>query len=404
MRIAIYSEVYTPDKNGVATHTRTLKDGLERLGHEALVVAADKHTRRHAIDRDNVLRCPARGMRRVYGFGLSAPVSMRRLDLAHLFGPDVIHMQSEFSMGISGIIASRKLNLPLIYTVHTMYDDTYIHYVVPRPLVGVAKKVLYRYLRYLTDTATAVIVPSNRAQQFLLEDIQADARKFHCIPNAVDWQRFDPSQLTEAERAGLHSRLGTSPQRRTAVFVGRLGKEKGLDVLLAWWAQQMKMEDNWQLVLVGGGPEADSLRAMANDLGIAAQVAFAGTVEHAEVRKYLALSDVFVTASLTENNSISMLEAMASGLMVLQRYDEGTADQIAVGINGDFFENSAQMAEKLRAMGCLSEAEMALQKQRVRASVKCLDTREMVKKTLAVYHEAIATHQGDLELEMARTS
>lgn len=404
MRIALYSEVFTPDTNGVATHMKTLKDGLEKAGHDVLVVTADKHARRHRIGGDNVLRCPAIRLKRVYGFGIGMPASRRRFELAQAFAPDIIHIQSEFSIGLSGVIAARKLNLPLVYTVHTMYDDAYVQYVVPRPFVRIAKRLLYKHVRCLARRATAVIVPSKRARRFLREDIRAEGDAFIPIPNAIAWHSFDPNRFSATDKAQLCNRLHTSPAKRTAVYVGRLGKEKSMDVLLAWWAEAMKPEDNWQLVIVGDGPEAENLRAQAETLGIASMVAFAGAVENEEVGRYLAIGDVFMTASLSENNSISMLEAMASGLMVLERYDEGTADQIAVGINGDFFADSSQMGEKLRKAGALDDKALIEQKRRVRDSVKHLDTAEMVQKTLGAYRKAIAAHQQKPELELAHAS
>lgn len=389
MRIAIYSEVYTPDKNGVATHTKTLKDGLERAGHDVLVVTADKGVRHHFVDGDSVLRCPAAGMKKVYGFGISSPISPKRLKLLQAFAPDIIHIQSEFSIGLSGVIAARKLGRPLVYTVHTIYDDAYVRYVIPKPFAGTAKKLLFRYINFLTRRADAVIAPSGRARQFLLDDIQADEGKFHRIPNAIDWLAFDPLRVSAADKAALRRRIGASPAGKTAIYIGRLGREKSLDVLLEWWAQSMKPEDSWRLVVVGDGPEARPLREQVHASGIASMVTFTGAVKNEEVLNYLAIGDVFITASQSENNSISMLEAMASSLMVLQRYDAGTADQIQVGTNGDFFESSAQMAEKLRCVGALSEAELVAQRKRVRESVRRLDTREMVRKMQAVYETMV---------------
>lgn len=408
MRIAIYSEVYVPDKNGVATHTKTLKDGLERAGHEVLVVTADKDAKRHCVDENHVLRCPAVSLKRVYGFGIAMPISPKRFRAVQAFDPDIIHVQSEFSIGLSGFSAARRLKVPLLYTVHTMYDDTYVQYIVPRPLAPAAKRLLFAYMRHLTRRADALILPSNRARQFLKGDIKADEEKFCAIPNAIDWQAFDPARFSARDILMLRSQLGIPSACNTAVYVGRLGKEKSLDVLLAWWAEAIRPEDGWQLVIVGGGPEAEALQALAGTLGIASMVCFAGAVEHEKVKRYLAIGDVFITASLSENNSISMLEAMASGLMVLQRYDEGTADQIQLGVNGGFFRDSLEMAQRLRHVGSLNADGLLAQKRRVRGSVRHLDTQEMIRRTLAAYRRVnLAPQLGpdqESEPEMVRPS
>lgn len=393
MRVAIFSEVYVPDKNGVATHTKTLKDGLERAGHEVLVVTADKHARVHHIDENNILRCPAMRLKRVYGFGISAPISARRFAMVRAFAPDIIHIQSEFSVGLSGVMIARALNVPLIYTVHTMYDETYVNYIVPVPWVKAATKALYRYINSLSRTATRIITPSHKAKRFMVNDVKTGESKFAVISNAIDWQSFDPDQFTAAEKQALHRQLGTSPDKRTAVFVGRLGREKSIDVLLRFWAGKMKPHDNWQLLIIGGGPEKEKLQRLAESLGIARMVTFTGPVESAEIKKYLSIGDVFMTASLTENNSMSLLEAMAAGLTVLERYDAETADQILLGINGYFFSDSAEMDRRLREIGALSDEELERQKKKVRDSVRCLDTQAMVEKVYSVYNESIPCAQ-----------
>ena len=113
MRIALFTETYPPQINGVATHVKSLKDGLEQLGHQVLIVTADINTRRHYL-KDNILHCPALEMKRLYGYGLSSPVDIRRLRIIQNFQPDVIHIHNEFSIGLFGVAAARILKLPRV--------------------------------------------------------------------------------------------------------------------------------------------------------------------------------------------------------------------------------------------------------------------------------------------------
>ncbi len=124
MKIALFTETYLYDINGVVSHVKTLREGLLEKGHEVLVVTADKHCKRHYLEEnDNVLHCPAIEMKNLYGLGMAAPYSFKRLQLVEEFDPDVIHIHHEFGIGLSGIVAAKLQRKPLVYTLHTMYDQ-----------------------------------------------------------------------------------------------------------------------------------------------------------------------------------------------------------------------------------------------------------------------------------------
>ncbi len=137
MRIALFTETYLPYINGVVTHVKLLREGLEKLGHTVLVVTSDPNTHHHYIE-DGVLHCPAVKLKKIYGYGLASPYSHTRTKLLEEFHPDIIHIHTEFSMGISGIHIAHKLKVPLVYTLHTMYDD-YVYYVAPKHLSKLAR-------------------------------------------------------------------------------------------------------------------------------------------------------------------------------------------------------------------------------------------------------------------------
>ena len=100
MKVALFAETYLPYINGVVTHIKLLKEGLEKLGHEVLVVTADPDTHRHYI-QNGVLHCPAKAFKRFYDYGIAMPLSHKRLKMIEDFDPDIIHLHPEFSIGIS---------------------------------------------------------------------------------------------------------------------------------------------------------------------------------------------------------------------------------------------------------------------------------------------------------------
>ncbi len=391
MKVAIFTEAYTPHINGVVTHIKILKEGLEALGHEVLVVAADSATHKHYI-KDGVLHCPAHKLKhRLNGFDASTPVSMTRLHMVSKFNPDIIHVHNEFGVGLSGIAIAKILKVPLVYTLHTMYDD-YIYYVAPRPLVGITRKISHQYFKMFAKNANAITGPSVKCEEFLHN--AGVKQTVNVIPNSVELDAFSPDKITAQERHDLREKLGVPQDATLACFVGRLGKEKSIDDLINFWHQEIKKEEPFYLMIVGDGPERDALHQQVKELDMEDRIIMTGRIEHPDLPPYLLISDIYVTASLSEMNSISMLEGMAAGLPVLQRLDEKNKNQIHEGENGYLFNTAAEMAALLRNYRNLSPEEREKLQITTRQSVKSSGAENLANYMLAIYH-GIAGHKKD---------
>lgn len=387
MRIALFTETYLPHINGVVTHVKSLRDGLEAMGHTVLIVTADSKTRKHYI-KDNILYCPAhKASNRFYGFDLATPVSRTRLRFLRDFHPDIIHVHNEFGMGLSGVYIAKILRVPLVYTLHTMYDE-YIYYIAPAPLVGVATKLSHRYVRFFAKSANAVTGPSQKCQVYIRDETGVD-RQVNVIPNPVELDAFSPENITEEDKRAFRKKYGIRPDETIVIFVGRLGREKSVDVLLDYWKQEITPEDNLRLVIIGEGTELPNLKEQAKRLGIEDTVLFTGRVEHADLPPYVISGDIYVTASLSDTNSISMLEGMAAGLPVLQRYDELNQDQVRDGVNGFVFHNAAEMAAELRRVRAMSEEELRVLKASVRQSVRNSGAQNLANYICDVYNRIL---------------
>lgn len=389
MKIALFTETYLPDINGVSTHLYTLKTGLEQLGHQVLVVTASKETKTHYM-KNGILYCPSIEAKRFYGFGVASPVSLRRFRMIDEFAPDVIHVHHEFGVGLSGIRYALSRRKPILYTLHTMYD-MYVHYVARGMFSGVALRFSRRYERYLASRATAVASPSRKGELYF-HRIGVRNKPFYLIPNSADMSEFDPNCVTEQEKYALKDSLGIGREKTVACFVGRLGQEKSVDVLLDYWAHALKEEQDLHLLIIGSGPDKEKLKIQATQLGIQDRVTFTGRIEHADIPAYFAMCDVYITASLSEMNSISMLEGMASGLPTIQRFDEPNKEQIIEGVNGKFFQTAKEMGEHLRYVASLSPEEKADLKQQVRSSIIDRDMQGLAANLLTIYSEVAAHH------------
>lgn len=385
MRVALFTETYYPSVNGVAAHVKTLKNGLEKLGHEVLVVTADKHCKHHYIEEE-VLHCPATEVKRFYGFGVAPPISHKRQRMIAKFNPDIIHIHHEFGIGLSGLMAARTLKKPLVYTLHTVYDQ-YIYYIAPRLFIRAATKISHKYERFIAQAATVLTGPSQKCDEYFKRiGVHKDV---NLIPNSADLDAFNPKKIAAEEKTAFKKKYNIPEDKMLVTFVGRLGKEKSVDVLLEFWASTITREDNLHLVIIGEGPDKASLELLATGLKIDDMVTFTGLIKHENMPVCFAACDVYATASLSEMNSISMLEGMASGLPVLQRYDELNADQISSGVNGYLFHTAEEMAAKLREIAALDPEQLAELKQKVISTVESRGASELAAYMLGVYQKAI---------------
>ena len=382
MRIAIFTETYLPQINGVVTHIKILKEGLEALGHTVLIVTADSKAHTHYL-KDNVLHCPAHNLKRIYNLDLASPVSRTRLKYLREFRPDIIHVHNEFSIGLSGMAIAKILKVPLVYTLHTMYDD-YIYYIAPKPLIPLTKKLSHRYFRMFPQNAAVVTGHSKKCQEYTYE-IGSD-KKVEVIPNPVELDAFAPQTSTPQQRAQIREQYHIPQDATVACFVGRLGREKSVDVLLRFWAQEMKPQDNMRLLIIGDGPEKEPLEQLAQQLGITDTVIFTGKVLHPDLPPYIHTCDIYVTASLSDTNSISMLEGMAGGLPVLQLYDELNADQVTDGVNGYMFRDAAEMGQRLRQIRDMEPEELQKLKTSVIQSVKNSGAQTLANYIQTIYY------------------
>jgi 1,2-diacylglycerol 3-alpha-glucosyltransferase len=267
-----------------------------------------------------------------------------------------------------------------------MYDQ-YIYYIAPRIFLKAATKFSHQYERFIARNATELTGPSQKCSEYFKKI--GVKKELNLIPNSADLESFNPDTVTSGQIAAVRERYNIPEDRMVACFVGRLGQEKSVDVLLEYWAKTVSPEDGLHLMIVGDGPDKKALELLAEGLGIADTVTFTGLVRHDDMPAYFCMCDLYATASLSEMNSISMLEGMATGLTVLQRYDELNADQIQQGENGFLYTTMEEFGAKLRELRALSPEELAQRKARVSQSVISRGSTELAGYMLGVYEKAI---------------
>lgn len=383
MRIALFTETYTPYINGGVVHVRLLKKGLEALGHEVLVVTASPKVTRHVL-KDGVLYCPALEMKKVYSYGLASPISLSRLKLIADFNPDIVHIHNEFGVGLFGLNAAKKLGIPSVYTVHTMYDD-YTHYVI-KGFSGAVDSFMSSYLKLLARYSTAIIGPSEKVVAFLRRH-GVDRRVF-VIDNCPDVEALSPANADYDQALEIRKKYGIPADAKVLTLFCRIAPEKSIDVLIDYFAKEFGGDKSYYLLIIGEGTSREDLMLRAKSLGLSDRIVFTGAVLNADIPPYIHAANAFVTASTSEMFSISMLEAQSAGLPAFVRHDPYNDSQIKEGVNGFVYRDSDEFGAQIRAYFAKTPEEIREFSKGVVDSVSGYGVKELAEKVLEVYRYA----------------
>lgn len=387
MKIAIFTETYLPYINGIVTHIRLLKEGLERLGHAVLIVTADPTAKHHRVE-NGILHCPAHTIKRIYGYGIASPVSANRLRYLYRFKPDIIHIHNEFGVGFFGMQAAGILNIPMAYTIHTMYDD-YLHYVAPSGMIFVLNKTISIYLKELAKRSIIVIGPSVKVQEFCQH--HGIRKNIRIIRNCPDLHAFNPDQARMERVETLKKTYGISSDTKVLITVCRVAAEKSIDVLIDYFARCFKKDPDYKMIIVGNGPALVSLKEQAERLHLSGKVLFTGAVPNEDVPDYCHMADLFVSASLTEIYSISMLEGLAASLPAVILRDIVNKGQIEPGVNGFIFDDAAGFEQCIRGYFAMPSSERERLKASTLGSVSSYGSMELAAEVTDVYRSAQKT-------------
>ena len=339
MKILITSDWYSPAVNGVVTSVKNLRRGLEERGHEVRILTLSQTTRSWEEDGVTYIGSVAAGL--VYpGARLRTALAGKYVRELVDWHPDVVHSQCEFSTFFLARRIAEELNTPLVHTYHTVYED-YTHYFSPSVRFG--KKAAAVFSRWAAAQTDCMIVPTGKVR-LLLQSYGVD-RPVFVVPSGIDLGRFrqepDPWRM-----AVLRSSLDIPPENLVLVSVGRLAEEKNLDELLALRAELGNAPVT--LLLVGDGPDRVRLEGAAAGLGLTApDVVFAGMVPAEQVADWYQLGDLFVSASTSETQGLTYVEALAAGVPVLCRADPCLEGVIREGENGWTYRDSAEFQRKL---------------------------------------------------------
>lgn len=331
MKILITTDWYKPVINGVVTSVESLVKGLGMAGHEVriLTLSGNIHSRKEG-DVYYVGSVSAGVIYENARLKLIMPSNMMQ-DILE-WKPDIVHSQCEFSTFRIAREVAYACRIPLVHTYHTVYEN-YTHYFCFSHAMG--KKMAKVFSKKVLADVNAVIAPSEKIQ-VMLKGYGID-KAIYNIPSGINMEQYE-SPKSEV-RKKLRESLGIRPDECILLYVGRLAREKNIEELFDFLA---KMGPSQRMLLVGDGPYRPELEKTADALGIRKQIIFTGMISPKQVPDYYAAGDIFVSASNSETQGLTYMEAMASALPLLCREDDCLKDVVVNGTNGRLYRTEEE--------------------------------------------------------------
>ncbi len=340
MKILITTDLYTIETNGVVTSVKNLAAELREKGHEVKILTLSERPRSHKGDDVYYVRS---GPFAVYP-NVRIPLSFRHryIDEIIEWCPDVIHSQCEFFSFQFALRISRKTGAPIVHTYHTLYEQ-YVTYVVPSRRVG--KKIVKFISRKRLKKVEEVVAPTQKVEDTLRG--YGLNNKISIVPTGINLDKHK-KRLTAEEKIKKRQELGIKEDDVVLLNLGRLGTEKNLSELMELFAKAREENENLVFLIVGDGPAKEGLEEQAKSLGVEKRVIFTGMVNPDEVQTYYQLGDIFVSASTSETQGLTYIEAAANGLPLLCREDKALDDVIVEGENGYEYSNEKEFFNSIR--------------------------------------------------------
>ncbi|HKQ26381.1 MAG TPA: glycosyltransferase family 1 protein [Burkholderiales bacterium] len=310
LRVALVTETYPPEVNGVAMTIARIVEGLQRRNHRIQLIRPRQNAAETPTQNVHLEEVLSRGVPipRYQGLRIGLPARPALLRLWSLKRPDVVHIATEGPLGWSALAAAVKLRLPVSSGFHTNFHSYSQHYGI-----GFLKKPIAAYLRRFHNRAQATLVPTEGLRRELAI---LGFENLRLVSRGVDTRLFSPAHRSPQLRRDWRAADGEP----VALYVGRIAAEKNLKVVVSAFSSMRTRAPQARLVMVGDGPERATLAARHPD------IVFAGTRTGDDLAAHYASADIFLFPSLTETFGNVTLEAMASGLAVVA-YDYAAAQQ-----------------------------------------------------------------------------
>ena len=387
MRIGIFTDTYPPFINGVSTSINMLENALRKKGHKVYIVTvAPDDMKYHLENNGRVLRIPGIPTG-IYDYRLTTLYPLKAVNIIKKWNLDIIHTQTEFGIGTFARVIGKQFDIPIVHTYHTMYED-YVHYITKGYFNGPSKKIVEYLTKFYCDkTIEELIVPTKKTYDLFKEKYKYD-RNVHIIPTGIEIDRFYKENLDMDKVIQKRKELGIKDNELVTLYLGRIGSEKSIDFLINNQVEILKKHKNSKLVVVGDGPDLDTYKKLTKKNKIEDKVIFTGKVPWTEVPIYYNLADIFVTASHTETQGLTVIEAMAASLPVVALDDDAFRNTVIDGLTGYLFKNKKEYINQMNDLlsDDLKRKNMGIQG---RINAETYSSKYFADRVLSVYKLAL---------------
>ena len=376
MRVCLFTDSFLPYISGVSSAVFNQANELARRGHEVSIF----HPRPHRLDQMSQLP-GLDGSVGVHGLPFSVPTgnipklrwnlplflySYRRLKKAP---PDLIHVHTEFGCGLEGMLLGRWKKVPIVGTFHTFFAEPDYLKQFHIPNFAFTRKAMWKYSVAFFNRCSHIVSPSRSVRDHLVA--RGLTTKATVLSNGIERVSVKPPEAIAAFRRSL------GIDDFAFIYIGRVSPEKSLSVALEAFKLCLSVNSKAKFVLVGSGPADAAVNAKIKELGLERAVIRTGRIERNELMaaNYPLLGDVFVTASKTENQPVSILEALAFGLPLVGPRAKGIPELVEDGRNGLIFEpdDARGMAEAMVRLMTSPQLQASMRQ----ASLDCAATHDI---------------------------
>jgi 1,2-diacylglycerol 3-alpha-glucosyltransferase len=333
MRILIANDTFYPDLNGNSYFTYRLASSLIKRGHEVLVIAPSQSFRHEKSVRQGV---PVFGLRSIpiphyANFRVPLPFFTQQAltNVISEFNPEAIHIQCHSTVGRTTMKIARKLGIQIMGTNHFMPENLVIYLHFPNWLEKKVISLAWNDFRRVYEKLDFVTTPTKTAADLLKK--YGFSKPVLALSNGIDMSRFHPGQNGDYLKERYHL-----PDKPTLLYVGRLDKEKNVDLVL----RALSLVDDKiapHFLVAGKGYEMENLKKLAKKLEIEDRVTFAGFVPDEDLPFLYNIASVFINGGVAELQSLVTMEAMATGLPVIGVNAMALPELIHDGENGYLF-------------------------------------------------------------------
>ena len=364
-----------------------LKRALEQQGHTVYVVTVSNNALKHEYDeKERILKVAGIPIG-IYDYRLSSIYPVTLINKMKKWDLDIIHSHTEFGVGILARLFAKQFNIPLVHTYHTLYED-YTHYITHGYFEKSSKKIVEYLTKFYCDkTANELIVPTNKIYSLFKEKYNF-TKNIHIIPTGIEVDRFYEENINKKEVESLKKKLGLKKNNFTILFVGRLAEEKNVEFLINAHKKLVEYDNDIKLLIVGDGPDKEKYEQLSKSLGLEENIIFNGKAAWEEIPVYYHACNVFSTASTTETQGLTVIEAMAAGVPPLCIDDDSFKGTVTDGLNGKIFKNEEQYISEVKEL-YEDKKELSIYSKQARVQAEHCSSRAYASSVIEVYNRAL---------------